>query len=406
VRILVITHLFSPDRGGGASVFSDLCFGLAEKGHQVEVFAGYPYYPEWRNKSGANLWKIKDEAISGVRIKRFGFYIPTRPSSLFQRLLYETSFTISLLRSFRHARRYDLVMVYCPLLGSVLFAVLRKWVLRDRLWLNVQDIPADAAAASGISQSWLFDSFAFWIQAFLFRRAEVVSTISPIMLRRVTNILGGGSKPIYFPNWLNRSIGEIIERKRNAKRLDDGTDHAKLLYAGNIGRKQGLIDCCERLAGSRTNFHLRIFGDGSEADNLKSWIQSGGDKRFSIGRFLPEEQFVAELVNAHFFLITETAQVGASFIPSKLIPCIATGTPIIAVCDEEGPLGYEVSKYNLGVVVKWSEIERMPDLLTMEVIRSGRYRGWCEQCLKHSEVYRRDAAIRAVEIYGARPESR
>ncbi len=32
MKILVISNLFYPDRGGGASVFSDLCFGLVKAG--------------------------------------------------------------------------------------------------------------------------------------------------------------------------------------------------------------------------------------------------------------------------------------------------------------------------------------------------------------------------------------
>ena len=40
----MVTNLFHPDRGGGASVFSDLCYGLAERGHDVTVYAAYPYY--------------------------------------------------------------------------------------------------------------------------------------------------------------------------------------------------------------------------------------------------------------------------------------------------------------------------------------------------------------------------
>ena len=51
MKLLVVTNLFHPDRGGGASVFSDMCYGLVERGHDVTVYGAYPYYPEWRNKS-------------------------------------------------------------------------------------------------------------------------------------------------------------------------------------------------------------------------------------------------------------------------------------------------------------------------------------------------------------------
>ena len=59
-RLLVVSHLFAPDVCGGASIFSDMCCGLAERGIDVTVRCGYPYYPEWKDKSGHN----------GIRIQR------------------------------------------------------------------------------------------------------------------------------------------------------------------------------------------------------------------------------------------------------------------------------------------------------------------------------------------------
>ena len=43
---------------------------------------------------------------------------------------------------------FDAVMVLCPLAGSVAYAALHKLFYGKPLWLNVQDLPADAAAAS------------------------------------------------------------------------------------------------------------------------------------------------------------------------------------------------------------------------------------------------------------------
>ena len=137
MRLLVVTNLFSPDRGGGASVFSDLCYGLVREGWEVDVFTTYPYYPEWKRKSGHSVWSVEREEIQRVRVWRHGIYVPARPGKLVQRIAYELSFTLSLLRSLFRGGTYDLVMVYCPLLGAVTFSALRKALRHEPLWLNV-----------------------------------------------------------------------------------------------------------------------------------------------------------------------------------------------------------------------------------------------------------------------------
>jgi colanic acid biosynthesis glycosyl transferase WcaI len=61
---------------------------------------------------------------------------------------------------------------------------------------------------------------------------------------------------------------------------------------------------------------------------------------------------VRALHEATVCLITQRAGSGQSFLPSKLLPALATGTPVLAVCDHDSPLGREVSMHGTGVVVR------------------------------------------------------
>ena len=86
-RLLVVVNVFHPDRGGGGAIFSDLCYGLVERGYDVTVRCAYPYYPEWKDKSGKNGFAIERCEDHGVHVERYGLYIPKDPRSLAQRLL-------------------------------------------------------------------------------------------------------------------------------------------------------------------------------------------------------------------------------------------------------------------------------------------------------------------------------
>ena len=389
MRLLVITNLFFPDRGGGASVFSDLCFSLQELGWEVEVFTAHPYYPEWHRKSAVSKWRIQEEVIRDTRIFRHGLYVPANPSRLFPRLVYELSFLGSLCRSMFRGGRYDAVMVYCPMPGAVMFAALRKLILNEPLWLNVQDIPADAAAASGISQSSLFNLMATWTQRLLFNRADVWSTISPVMVERLSS-LRNRKQPLHLcTNWLNGSLAECVKAlPSKVGRLPSVP--LKLLYAGNIGKKQGLLDFCQCLAKLSMEFQFQICGNGSEASFIEKWVKESGDLRFTFRGFLDESAFSKALHQTDIFVITEKPGSGASFIPSKLIPCIASGTPVLAVCDRSGPLGREMIAAGLGVVIGWSEFETIE--LKLSRFNSDFFS--CQQnCLAHAQSYTGEVAI-------------
>lgn len=389
MRILVITNLFFPDRGGGASVFSDLCFGLHERGWNVTVFTAQPYYPEWKRKSTVSPWRIQEESVQGVRVFRHGMYIPKFPSKLIPRMLFELLFGASLMRSLLRGGRFDRVIVFCPMLGAVGFAAVRKIIWRDPLWLDIQDIPAEAAAASGISRSVLFNKMAMFFQRCLFNRADVWSTISPVMLDRLT-LQRSRNQPLYLcPNWLNGSLAErVAEIPSKVGRL--AGNPPKLLYAGNIGKKQELLEFCQRLQNLKMDFEFKIHGNGGEAATVQNWVEERKDKRFKFGPFLDEKGFTEALHNTDIFVITEKSGSGASFIPSKLIPCISTGTPILAICDKSGPLGREMSEASLGTVVEWNEIGEMTEKIGHLIEKLKFYQ---EHCLAHSRIYSRNEAI-------------
>jgi len=396
MRLLVITNLFFPDRGGGASVFSDLCFGLVQRGHEVTVYGTYPYYPEWKNKSGSNLWRRTRESVQGVDLHRYGLFIPDNPSKLIPRILYELSFAASLSRSLFRFRRFDAVMVFCPLAGAVAYSAVRKLFFREPLWLNVQDIPADAAVASGISRFELFNWLGGAVQRWLFNRANVWSSIAPAMVDRLES-MRKKDQPIHFcPNFLNASMAAIIDQCES-KVGRPAQKSVRLLYAGNIGKKQGLLEFCRVLSKTDMDFRFRIHGNGGEAARMRAWVAECNDNRFQFGDFLDEKAFIEALFDTDFFVITEKPGVGASFFPSKLVPSLATGSPVLCVCDPDGPLGTEVQEHNLGICIEWPQIDSLVPRLQATLQSSDQLEKMQGNACRRAEFYQRSTVIQKIE---------
>ena len=221
-RLLVISHLFIPDVCGGASIFTDMCHGLAQRNIDVTVRCAYPYYPEWKDKSGRNGLRVERDLEKGVHIERYGMFIPKNPRSTWQRLIYEGTYFLSLCRSLMRGSQFDAVIVFCPLAGSVAFAALNKLFYGKPLWLNVQDLPADAASASRIAAGKRSQKLLQAVQRWLFNRADVWSSISPIMVERLEQLRNRQQPVMFVPNWLHQSIADQIQTRAAEDRPDSG----------------------------------------------------------------------------------------------------------------------------------------------------------------------------------------
>ena len=392
LKLLVITMMYEPDCVGIAAIASDMCAALAERGHDVTVYTTYPYYPEWKLKADTSPLRVQQTSIQGVQVRRHRIFVPSDPSRLLPRLIHELSFPVSLLRSLFHGKQYDVVMVYCPLMGGVAFAALRKLLFRDPLWVNIQDIPVEAAAASGIIRSGLLARLAKVAQTFLFNRADVCSSISPDMVRQIKTIKKDDTPIHLCPNWLTGSLHEQV-RQVAGKVGRIPQQPTKLLYCGTIGKKQGLLQFCQSLSKCEGDFHFQIRGDGGEAEQVRRWVESCADRRFAFGALLSQSEFVNAIHAADWFVVPQKSSVGSSFFPSKLIPSIFIGTPILAISDGAGPLYNEVSENGLGLVVPWSQLDRLTDQLDALRRDPARFEQLQANCVRRAQAFDRDCAI-------------
>jgi colanic acid biosynthesis glycosyl transferase WcaI len=394
MRLLMVTNVFHPDRGGGGAIFSDLAYGLAGRGFDVTVRCAYPYYPEWRDKSGKNGCAVERYDEQGVHVERYGIYIPRRPNSLVQRLIYEASFMVSLLRSLPRGRHFDAVMVFCPLAGAVAFGVLNRWWWRKPMWLNVQDLSADAAAAAGIAKGRALIKSLGAVQHFLFNQAQVWSTISPVMVERLERIRHRGQPIHYLPNWLNQSMWDAIAAHPHGPLPEPGAP-LRLLYAGNIGAKQDLLRFCKLLHESDAPFVFRVHGDGGGAPAIREWMEQVQDPRFTFGPFMEEPEFARKLSEADVFIITEKSGSGGSFIPCKTISGLAAGCAILAVCDADSPLGQEMREHQPGPWFSWDDAGKAPALLAALSRDPTPLAQWQQRAKQRAVFYERNRIIDA-----------
>jgi len=198
------------------------------------------------------------------------------------------------------------------------------------------------------------------------------------------------------PNWLVGSLADQVSRWPN-KVGQPLSQPMKLLYCGTIGKKQGLLEFCQRLSRFDISFDFQIRGAGSEATSVRDWITQQGDTRFKFGPLVSDAEFIGAIHATDWFVISETQGAGSSFLPSKLIPCIALGTPVLSVSDRSGPLGREVTEHRLGIALEWSQFAELLSQLAFFVQTPHAFAALQQNCLERASAHSRQTAIDHIE---------
>jgi len=386
MRVQIVSNLFFPDELAGASLYTDLAKYLADKGHDVRVTTTFSYYPAWKLVAKDQGVKVRDDDVSGIPVRRVSMYVPAKPTGK-GRLHSDLSFLWSLVRHGRYRGwRPDVVLSALPMLSQCLAQRFMHGFRRIPKLIIVQDFVVEAALELGILKVPFASGLLQWIQRWALRSAGTLATISPLMLEKLKSQIGTDRRLLMIPNWIHLSLQQEIDNQAE-KQLT--RNHLRLFYAGNLGVKQGLPDFLgqfKSVDAASMGWRLDIFGGGGEVDKIREAASEIPGVKF--GAVLDESSYVTSLLTTSACLVTQRPGVGANFLPSKLLPALATATPVLAVCDRGSPLADEVIDGGFGEVVEPGNAEALRSCL--------------ERWKSHPEILQRmseNAKIRAARYH-------
>lgn len=345
LSVQIISNLFQPDELAGAALFTDLAHGIVLAGASVSVTTTFSYYPAWALRAEDKGTLFRREQRSGVNVTRVRMYIPRRPGGL-GRLLSDFSFLVSLTLAGRGPNRPDVILTAAPMLSQCL---VQRWLYGGAeipKLIVVQDFVVDAALELGILRLPGLSLMLHAVERWALRSANVLTSISGGMVEKLRAKVGSDRRILLIPNWIHGSLALAAERLRKQSLPRERTT---LFYSGNLGVKQGLPDFIETFAALQTGWTLTINGGGAEARLLQE--RCAGVAGITLGGVLDEDAYLRRMLTATACLITQRPNVGANFLPSKVLPALATGTPVLAVCDRASPLGREVEEGGFGEVI-------------------------------------------------------
>jgi colanic acid biosynthesis glycosyl transferase WcaI len=336
---------YAPEPIGIGPYSAGLADTLAAEGHRVTAVVGKPFYPRWQSDPASNAhgWQASTEA--GVHVVRCPHYIPTRPEGV-KRIMHLLSFALSALPAALIAawrQRPQVVFAVAPALLSTITAWFVARLCGAKLWIHVQDFEVETALATGLmSESGMGVRLGRWLEQWVLRRGDRVSTISPQMMAKLAAKQVADQRCYELRNWADARF-KLDPAGAEALRAAWNIGQRKVaLYSGNIARKQGieiLIDAARQLA-QRDDIVFVICGEGPNRAALAE--RAAGLANVQLRDLQPVERMGAMLAMADFHLLPQIAGAADLVLPSKLTNMLASGRPVVATTEPGTGLHAEV----------------------------------------------------------------
>ncbi len=344
MKVLLVGINFWPEAVGCAKYTTGLAEYLCRRGHDVRVITAAPYYPQWKRYAGWPRFLYKSDVLTSpgpdagyrdVPVVYCPHFVPSFPTGL-KRILHLASFGVSalpvaLLRAFW---RPHVVVSIAPTLFSSLGALLCARLSRATAVLHIQDFELDAAFELDLFRRAWLRRLALRVEAFVLRRFDIVSTISPAMLDNLLQKGVSRERAVLFPNGVDTDA--IFPQERPSSFRDElGIPPEKFiaLYSGTMSVKQGLetvLDMARMEAMQHIEFIL--CGEGPARSALVAIAQGMPNVRFL--PLQPAERLNQLLNLADIHLLPQRAGVDDLVLPSKLTGMLASGRPVLAWAKE------------------------------------------------------------------------
>lgn len=338
MRLLVVTQYFYPEE----FPINHVCEFLGERVESVTVLTGQPNYPGGKIFDGYRASGFDNATLGKVSIHRIPL-MPRGKSGGVRLMLNYLSFiaSASLFGPFRlRGQRFDAILVYAPSpLLQAIPAILLKWVKRAPLAVWVQDLWPESLSATGFVKNRAILRAVEMCVRFIYRHTDLILTQSEEFVHSVSRYAPGRPIEVHYnsvaPSLISAPVNDASECP--VPELTHGTFN--VVFAGNLGKAQGLDVVLDAAAQLRGDASIRFFliGSGSDGERLAQRIRDEGlSNVYMPGRF-PYTAMPAIFQHAGALLVVLRSDAVLDLtIPSKLGVYLATGRPIVASLDGAG----------------------------------------------------------------------
>jgi glycosyltransferase involved in cell wall biosynthesis len=360
MNIVLIHQAFASLEEPGGTRHHELARHLQVLGHRVRILTGQASYltgvqtPQSKAKQrqvdeyGVEIWRIP------------GYHAWHR--SFFHRLL---SFFSFMVRSFLTGLRsgpIDLVWgTSPPIFQAVSAALLARW-RRAPFLLEVRDLWPYFAVETGVLRSRLLIRMSLWLEAWLYRKADIVVVNSPGFTDHVRE--RGATRVELVPNGVDCLAFSRAEADGNLRERLGIKDGFLVLYAGAHGLSNDLITVLRaaRELNQKPIIHFVLVGAGKEKISLVEQAVKWDLGQVHFIDPVPKQGIPALLAQADAGLaILMAIDAYKTTYPNKVFDYMAAGLPV--VCAIDGVIRQVVEQGQAGIFVQPGDHRALADAI-------------------------------------------
>jgi glycosyltransferase involved in cell wall biosynthesis len=357
MRVMSIYRYYLPDSAPYGKILAPILERMAEAGHKVGVLSGQPAY----NSSEKRPW---NEKINGVDVSRVWLFPENRKRPI-QRAL---NFVLFLIRATLHLlmHRYDLLIVnsYPPILMGFTARFISALTAIPYIY-HCQDIHPESALAAGYLKKNVLYSLLRRVDTAACNNASAVVTLSHDM---ANTLIVRGVKPnrIMIRNNLMTDVFEkcdVVPDGFPARNNDD----LLLLYAGNIGKFQGIDNIIEaaRILRSEENIKFAFMGSGIALNDIKRQAAEMIDKTVFFVPYQSTHIAANAMRRADFGIVSLQKGIYRVAYPSKTMAYLAEGCPFISIVEDESILAEETTAQGFGYSCRPADPQKLAEVILL-----------------------------------------
>ncbi|TCK67800.1 glycosyltransferase involved in cell wall biosynthesis [Winogradskyella wandonensis] len=349
-HIWLVSELFYPETISTGYIMTEIAKSLSND-YKVSVICGPEFYEE---KEEQNEIKTLPE-IEINRIKSKGY----NKNSLFFRAIGHFLITCKMLSLMTRKipNNSEIFMVTNPVL-LVLFA---SSVARRRNWkikILVHDVFPENLVISGVLKSKTSYIYKMIKRIFdkAFEKMDTIIVLGRDMLKLFEKKVGNQKNITIIENW---SDTENI----SARPIPESSIK-KLLFAGNMGRLQGLEILLEALKKTKNEPYMFTFiGNGALENDITAFINKEKTKHIEKYGWIPREQQDEFMSDAAVGVVTLKENMYGLGVPSKFYNLLAAGKPIFYIGDVNSELYFVLKNHDIGWFAEAGNLEDISNTL-------------------------------------------
>jgi len=356
MRVLVISQLFPPDMGGGATRAYNVVRGLVLNGCDVTVIASFPHYPYGKIPEKYRWKPIVVEWMDGFRVIRT-FMLPIPSQGIGKRILIFAVFTVSSLFALPLVGKIDVIWAANPNIISVFPSIIYAIIKRCPIIQNVDDLwPEELYELKMLSEKSPLAKFAELLAKISYKISKAITPISPGYVKVICGKYSINPNKVYVIR-----AGVDINKFKACDSVNKCKEAFKVLYSGafSVAYDFDQVLLAAKLLENVKDVEFILQGGGELAPYLKARVKELKLENLKIVDKILSRDDVAKLMSEADALILPLRNFGRPYlgISSKLYEYQAVGKPVIC-CAEGQPAEY-VKETRSGVVVKPGDYEAL-----------------------------------------------